>query len=614
MAVYQSLYRKYRPQRFGELVGQEHVTTALRNAVREERVGHAYLFSGPAGHGQDDHGAHPRQGAQLPRTSVPTASPAACARTASPSPRAGSSTSSSSTPRRTTASTTSATSPIACSLGLGATSRRKVYLVDEVHMLSAAASNALLKTLEEPPDHVVFVLATTNPEKVLPTIRSRTQHFEFTLLTADEIAEDATPGDRGGGDRGELRRRSASIARAGAGSVRDALSLLDQALAHSSGPLDPGGRVRPVRRARPFDVRVAILEAIAAEDASTVLVTLGELLDSGHEPRRIAEDLLRTIRDAFLLNAAGDRRASKRRPRSRRGCASVGEALGNALARPRPRDASGRRSSTCAAPTPPTRGSSSRSRWCDWRGATAARRSQAVIERRRHGSSSAVTELRARSARSRPPSRRRHDAIDEDQRQGSGRHHRGAAQAASARGGERARRCRRGAAGASRARASRAEAGGGASAREPGIPARSEQRPANDVQLDDVIVAWAEILPSLPVATRRGPGGAAPRARHESDVITFGDPAAQIVEARSRGSSGKRTRIRDDAHRACSGASSGSSVVAHELRSGAAPDRACGRSSRADDRRARPTPSPTTPTSTRRSRASSSTRLPTTPR
>ena len=122
------------------------------------------------------------------------------------------------------------------SLGIGATSKIKVYLVDEVHMLSNAASNALLKTLEEPPGHVVFVLATTNPEKVLPTIRSRTQHFELTLLSMEEIT----------GLLGSILEREGvefepdaltPIARAAGGSARDAESLLDQALAHATGAL-----------------------------------------------------------------------------------------------------------------------------------------------------------------------------------------------------------------------------------------------------------------------------------------------------------------------------------------------------------------------------------------
>ena len=159
------------------------------------------------------------------------------------------------------------------SLGIGATSKVKVYLVDEVHMLSNAASNALLKTLEEPPGHVVFVLATTNPEKVLPTIRSRTQHFELTLLSMDQIT----------GLLASLLEREGvefepealtPIARAAGGSARDAESLLDQALAHATGALTAAG-VESVLGGSPFDARIAILDAIAAEDVAGALTGLG---------------------------------------------------------------------------------------------------------------------------------------------------------------------------------------------------------------------------------------------------------------------------------------------------------------------------------------------------
>jgi DNA polymerase-3 subunit gamma/tau len=183
-------------------------------------------------------------------------------------------------------------------LGVGATSRRKVYIIDEVHMLSPAASNTLLKTLEEPPAHVVFVLATTDPQKVLPTIRSRTQHFEFTLLSHDELtghladilAREGIEADAAAIDL---------IARRAGGSARDALSALDQALAVGGGQLD-GARVQEAFGGVPFEQRLAVLEAVSAEDVAGVLVGVHEMLLAGHDARRIADDLLRTLRDAFL--------------------------------------------------------------------------------------------------------------------------------------------------------------------------------------------------------------------------------------------------------------------------------------------------------------------------
>jgi DNA polymerase-3 subunit gamma/tau len=189
-------------------------------------------------------------------------------------------------------------------LGVGATSRTKVYIIDEVHMLSAAASNTLLKTLEEPPAHVVFVLATTDPQKVLPTLRSRTQHFEFTLLShgqlvghlADILAREGIDSDPEVLDL---------IARRAGGSARDALSLLDQALAVGSGKID-AQQVQSAFGGAPFEQRLAVLEAAAAEDVAGALVGVHDLVASGHDVRRVADDLLRTLRDAFLLaNAAG---------------------------------------------------------------------------------------------------------------------------------------------------------------------------------------------------------------------------------------------------------------------------------------------------------------------
>jgi DNA polymerase-3 subunit gamma/tau len=326
---FQSLYRKHRPQTFGELVGQDAVSTALRNAVREGRVGHAYLFSGPRGTGKTTTARLLAKALNCtgPREDLPPGEPC------------------NSCPSCTeiTAGTSMDVVELdaASNRGVGemrsllervayrsAGGARKVYIVDEVHMLTKEASTALLKTLEEPPDHVIFVLATTDPQMVLPTIRSRTQHFEFSLLPADRLAAHlAEIAGREGveADPGAL----ATIARRAGGSARDALSLLDQALAYGEGQLRPE-QITALFGGTATSARGAIVDALGSGDVPGLLEQLDGLLGAGVDARTLADDLLRYLRDVFLVLSSPGRVRLETPEEERAELARQGEALGPA--------------------------------------------------------------------------------------------------------------------------------------------------------------------------------------------------------------------------------------------------------------------------------------------
>ncbi len=278
----QSLYRRYRPRRFDELKGQDHVVRALRNAVINNREGQAYLFSGPRGTGKTSTARILAKvlNCEKLQDGEPCGKCNSCL-----SIDAGSSYDVLELDAASNNGVDNMRDLIERA-ALGNPGRHRVFILDEVHMLSKPAEAALLKTLEEPPDHVVFVLATTDPQKVSETIRSRTQHLQFHLLPLQELKEHV----RWVVADAKLVVSEDAIDRVvqlGAGSVRDTLSALELVVAS-------GGDVEEQISLDEF------IESFIDHDPGRALAAVGSAVQFGADPRALTEDVVRYLRDAFL--------------------------------------------------------------------------------------------------------------------------------------------------------------------------------------------------------------------------------------------------------------------------------------------------------------------------
>jgi DNA polymerase III subunit gamma/tau len=311
--AYQVLARKYRPQRFSDVAGQDHVTRTLGHALQQERVAHGYIFSGHRGIGKTTI-------ARILAMALNCRNKIGSPERPSPEPcgvcdsckeiRAGNSLDVVEIDAATNRGIDEIRELRDAARYAPARDRYKIYLLDEAHQITDAAFNALLKTLEEPPEHVVFMMATTQPEDIPQTIRSRCQHFSFHAVKFDDIVAQLT---QIAGQEGILAdpQALALLAEAGDGSMRDALSIMDQAIASApmvdgQAKLD-GEEIRELMGTVPDAVFERILEAIGEGQSAAVMEELNRLLNAGNNPSQMARQMVRYLRNCLMAKLGGEK-------------------------------------------------------------------------------------------------------------------------------------------------------------------------------------------------------------------------------------------------------------------------------------------------------------------
>jgi len=299
---YQVLARKYRPQKFSEVIGQEHVTRTLKNALEQGRTAHGYIFSGHRGIGKTTIARILAMALNCRSSDKPVTEPCGICESCTEI-RAGNSVDVIEIDAATNRGIDEIRELREGTRYRPARDRFKIYILDEAHQITDAAFNALLKTLEEPPGHVVFMLATTQPEDIPQTIRSRCQHFSFRAVGFEEILNQLK--DLSGRENIEADEDAlALLAEAGDGSMRDALSILDQAIASSTGRLT-ADQVRNLVGAAPSGVLEDVMQAVAQGSSETVLRLVDKLISEGHSPTHFARQMVRFLRNAVVARVAG---------------------------------------------------------------------------------------------------------------------------------------------------------------------------------------------------------------------------------------------------------------------------------------------------------------------
>ena len=299
---YQVLARKYRPQKFSDVIGQEHVTRTLKNAIEQGRIAHGYIFSGHRGIGKTTIARILAMALNCQSQDHPVPEPCGVCDSCREI-RAGNAVDVIEIDAATNRGIDEIRELREAARYRPARDRFKIYILDEAHQITDAAFNALLKTLEEPPSHIVFMMATTQPEDIPQTIRSRCQHFSFHAVRFDDIVQQLRDIAKQEGIEAD-DNALAMLAEAGDGSMRDALSIMDQAIACCGTTLSTE-IVRGLVGSVPSEVLEDVMDAVARNSSEDVLRMVDRLLVEGQSAQHFARQMLRFLRNAMVAKVAG---------------------------------------------------------------------------------------------------------------------------------------------------------------------------------------------------------------------------------------------------------------------------------------------------------------------